>query len=179
MFQEYFNSIQKDFLADSESSEHTFRTYLQNLLITFSKTNITNRQLNVKHEPTNQQDLGRPDFKVTTNEQLTIGLIETKKIGENLNKILNSKQLERYKQLSDNILLTDYLRFILIKNGDVFKDEYIFSSFNLEKKRFKLEQSKIDNVSVLLKLFFESEPETIYKTQDLAMKLADKETVNI
>ena len=87
MFQSYFNNIQKDYLADSESSEHTFRTYLQVLLNTFLKEKV-NRDLNIKHEPKNQLGIGRPDFKVTTIERLTIGLVETKKIGENLKKIL-------------------------------------------------------------------------------------------
>src|SRR3989339_1903331 len=105
MFQTYFKSIQKDYLADSESSEHTFRTYFQVLLESFVNENI-NRKLTIKHEPTKQEDKGRPDFKVTTKEQLTIGLIKTKKIGEDLKKILNSEQLKRYCQLSDNIILT-------------------------------------------------------------------------
>ena len=173
MFQEYFNSLQKDFLADAESSEHSFRTYFQNLLHRFEETNIK-RKLNIKHEPTNQQGKGRPDFKVTTSKQLTIGLIETKKIGENLSKTLNSNQLSNYKQLSENIIITDYLQFLLIKNGEPVLQTALCSEFQLQSKKFKVEKTRIIELTELFQMFFESEPETIYKTKDLALKLAEK-----
>ncbi|OGU41750.1 MAG: hypothetical protein A2X61_00385 [Ignavibacteria bacterium GWB2_35_12] len=173
MFQTYFKSIQKDYLADSESSEHTFRTYFQVLLESFVNENIK-RKLTIKHEPTKQEDKGRPDFKVTTKEQLTIGLIKTKKIGEDLKKILNSEQLKRYCQLSDNIILTDYLQFYLIKKGEIVFDTVIFSDYNIQNKRFKVEQTRINELSKLLTQFFESEPDTIYKTRDLALRLSEK-----
>ena len=97
MFQTYFINIQNDYLADSESSEHSFRTYLHILLESFLNENIK-RKLIIKQEPTSQKDKVRPDFKITTKEQLTIGFIETKTIGTDLDKILESKQLENYKQ---------------------------------------------------------------------------------
>jgi len=173
MFQTYFNTIQSLFLADQESTEHTFRTALENLLNDFKKERIS-RDLLVKHEPKSQQDKGRPDFKVTTKEHLTIGLIETKKIGEDLRQILNTKQLENYKQLSENIILTDYLRFFLIKKGELVLDCQLFSDYNLNNKRFRLEKTNIEQLTNLLTMFFQSEPETIYKTIDLALKLSEK-----
>ncbi len=174
MFQEYFNSIQNDYLADTESSEHTFRTYFQVMLQNFADENHKKRKLNIKHEPTDQDGKGRPDFKVTTKEQLTIGLIETKKIGEDLKKILKSDQLQRYGQLSENIILTDYIHFWLIKKGEVVFDSWICNDFELEKKKHKIPETRIIEMSKLLNLFFDSEPETIYKTKDLALKLAEK-----
>lgn len=173
MFQTYFKNIQKDYLVDSESSELTFRTHLQNLLSSFEKEYIK-RNLTIKHEPTKQEDKGRPDFKITTKEQLTTGLIETKRIGENLKKILDSKQLERYKQLSENIIVTDYLHFYLIKKGEPTQDVQLFANYNLQNKKFKVEQTRIEELSRLFKLFFESRPETIYKTRDLALRLSEK-----
>ena len=173
MFQLYFKSIQEKFLSDKESSEHTYRTFLENLLNNFER-DISKRNLIIKHEPARQADKGRPDFKVTTREQLTIGLIETKKIGEDLKKIINSKQLIKYKELSDNIILTDYLHFYLIKKGVPVLDVALFSDYNLQNKKFKVEINRIEDLTKLLKLFFESEPETIYKTQDLALKLSEK-----
>jgi hypothetical protein len=170
MFQTYFKAIQSLYLADKESSELTYRTPLENLLNAF-KDEFINRKLIVKHETIKQEDKGRPDFKVTTKEQLTIGLIETKKIGEELKKHLNSKQLNNYKQLSDNIILTDYLNFYQIKKGVPVINTEMFPEYSLENKKFKLEQTRIDEITKLFTSFFESEPETIFKTQDLAMKL--------
>jgi hypothetical protein len=173
MFQDYFKTVQQLYTSDKESSEHTYRTAFENLLNSFTSEHI-DRKLTVKHEPINQGNLGRPDFKITTGEQLTIGLIETKKIGENLQKILSSKQLENYGKLSDNIIVTDYLHFYLIKKGEPILDVPLFSVYNLQKKRFKIEDTRKEELTRLLKLFFESEPETIYKTRDLALKLAEK-----
>ena len=114
MYQEYFKAVREQFQNHDESTEHTYRTALENLLNSF-KNDKLNRKVNIKHEPANQKGKGRPDFKVITNEQLTLGFIETKKIGENLDKILDSKQLAKYNQLSENIIVSDYLRFILIR----------------------------------------------------------------
>ena len=49
---------------------------------------------------------GAPDFKVT-NRGLILGYVENKAIGENLNKVLKSEQIEKYKSLSQNIVVTD------------------------------------------------------------------------
>ncbi|MCX6154765.1 MAG: N-6 DNA methylase [Candidatus Kapabacteria bacterium] len=173
MFQSYFKAIQEKYLSDNESSEHTFRTALENLLKEFESQN-SKRNLNIKHEPLKQNDSGRPDFKVSTSQNLTIGLIETKKIGEDLKKTLQSDQLTRYKQLSENIIVTDYLHFYLIKKGEPCFDSTLFSEYNLKDNRFKIEKSRIEELTKLFTLFFESEPETIFKTQDLALKLAEK-----
>jgi hypothetical protein len=50
MFQTYFNSIQQLYLADSESSELTYRTPLENLLKAF-EAEYTKRTLTIKQEP--------------------------------------------------------------------------------------------------------------------------------
>jgi len=173
MFQEYFENIQRDYLSDSDSSEHSYRTYLQNLLNRFVLEK-TNRELIIKHEPTAHSTKSRPDFKVTTSFQLTIGLIETKKIGTELSKLLSSEQLERYNNLSENIILTDYLSFYLLKNGEIVFDSWVCREYQLEKKRFKLEKTRIEEMSKLFQQFFESEPAPIFTTNDLAVKLSRK-----
>jgi len=175
MFKEYIDSILKEFVSNSESSEHSYRTYLQNMLNRFLSENIK-RELIIKHEPTQVEGKGRPDFKIITQNILTIGLLETKKLGADLKKTLNTAQIERYKQLSDNIILTDYLRFILLVKGDVVCDTSLCSVEDLHSKQIKLEYTKTEELSRLLKQFFEAEPETIYKVETLAFKLAEKAT---
>ena len=173
MFQQYFNTIQKIYLSGEGSSEHTYRTALENLLNHFIDQKIS-RKLNIRHEPVQQGSFGRPDFKVSTDKVLTIGLIETKNIGEDLQKVINSKQLSKYKKLSDNIIITDYLHFLLLKKGEPEFDVHLFSEYQLKKKRFKIEDSRIGELSRLFLNFFSSKPDTIYKTKDLAVNLADK-----
>jgi hypothetical protein len=135
MFQKYYENIKAEFASQNENSEHTFRTYLQNFLIEF-ESEYSRRNLLIKHEPLNVGNYGRPDFKITTNYHLTIGLIETKKIGENLKGLLRSDQIYKYSQLSDNIILTDYLDFYLVRKGEVIKRASIFSEFDLPKNKY-------------------------------------------
>jgi hypothetical protein len=40
---------------------------------------------------------------------LIIGYVENKAIGENLDRVLKSEQIARYRTLSENIVVTDYL----------------------------------------------------------------------
>lgn len=175
MLQEYINNILKEFSSDSESSEHSYRTYLQNMLNSFLHKNIK-RELIIKHEPTQVEGKGRPDFKVITPDILSIGLLETKKLGSDLGKALNSEQMERYSQLSDNIILTDYLRFLLIVKGNVVADTSLCSLEDLKSKSIKLEKDKIEELTRILSVFFEAEPEPIFKVEMLAKKLAEKAT---
>ena len=175
MFQNYYDNIKAEYISQNENSEHTFRTYLQNFLIEFEKE-YSCRNMLIKHEPLKVGNYGRPDFKITTNYHLTIGLIETKKIGENLKGLLKSDQIHKYSQLSENIILTDYLDFYLIRKGEVVKHAFIFSEFDLPKKKFKVEKSNIEQLKELLIEFFSSEPDTITKVDDLAEKLAQKAT---
>lgn len=173
MFQNYYENIKLEYENVNENSEHTFRTYFQNFLIDFEKQ-FSKRDLLIKHEPLNVGNYGRPDFKITTNYLLTIGLIETKKIGDNLIDILKSDQIIKYSELSENIILTDYLNFYLLKNGEVVRYVNLFTEFDLSKKKFKVSESNISQLTNLLIEFFSAEPETIVTVDDLAKKLSHK-----
>jgi len=63
--------------------------------------------------------------KITKSGGLILGYVENKAIGENLDKVLKSNQIARYKSLSQNIILTDYLHFIWI-NKDGVQRETLF-----------------------------------------------------
>lgn len=49
---------------------------------------------------------------------LTLGYIENKRVNANLEAIIKSDQILKYTKLSPNIILTDYLRFILLNLND-------------------------------------------------------------
>ena len=79
IFNKYYHNIKDLYNSDRESTEHTFRTAFENFLNSYCTSKI-DRSLNIRHEPKQQGDMGRPDFKTSNDQQLTIGLIETKKI---------------------------------------------------------------------------------------------------
>jgi len=65
-------------------------------------------------------NIGIPDYTVTHRGSFeTIGFIETKNIGTNLDSIINEEQIARYRSATNNILLTNYKRFILLQDSSM------------------------------------------------------------
>ena len=95
----YFNAIKS--LDAAEATEHTLRGALETLLNAIA----ADENLNVAaiHEPKRDKTkLGAPDFKIKLNEAI-LGYLETKPIGENLDTVLKSDQIAKYKRLSGNL----------------------------------------------------------------------------
>ncbi|MFZ5790683.1 MAG: hypothetical protein ACOY3L_08300 [Pseudomonadota bacterium] len=130
------------------------------------------RGTTVQHEPKRAAAKGAPDFKISR-KGLILGYVETKPIGENLDKVLKSEQIDRYKGLSQNILLTDYLHFIWI-NKDGLQRETLCHATDLENPRFRPREDRAAAVAKLLDGFFSTAPEAIGRAQQLALALATR-----
>jgi hypothetical protein len=153
-----------------EKTEHTDRAALQSLLQEIADTGTTGTI--VQHEPKRVADKGAPDFKVKKTG-LILGYVENKRIGENLDKALKSDQIARYKSLSHNIILTDYLHFIWV-NKDGIQREILCHATDLENPKFRLRDDRMVAVGKLLEAFFSTAPEGIGRAQQLAMALATR-----
>lgn len=116
---------------------------------------------------------GAPDF-IVMKAAMILGYVENKTVGENLDQILKSDQIDRYKKLSSNILLTDYLQFVWIKDGKVNRREIIAFPDDLEGKAKKPREDRVERVSDLLRGFFSTVPEGIGQSQKLALELAKR-----
>jgi N-6 DNA Methylase len=116
---------------------------------------------------------GAPDFKIMK-AAMILGYVENKTVGENLDQILKSDQIARYKKLSNNILLTDYLQFIWVKDGKVNGRGCIAFRDDLEGKPKKPREDRVKAVSDLLRGFFSTAPEGIGRAQQLAFALATR-----
>ena len=113
--EEYGKTIKENFKS-SIATEHTLRTPFENLL-----NAIKPKEIKVVHEAVKEEfENGTPDFKIfkqiDSAEKLTypnlVGYIECKKLNENLDKIIKTPQIKKYLEVSPNILVTDYNRFI-------------------------------------------------------------------
>jgi hypothetical protein len=104
---------------------------------------------------------------------MILGYVEDKTIGENLDKVLKSDQITRYKSLSQNIILTDYLHFIWI-NKDGIQRETLCHATDLENPKYRLRDDRVAAVSKLLQGFFSTAPEGIGRAQQLALALATR-----
>ncbi|TLD82152.1 hypothetical protein LS68_003915 [Helicobacter sp. MIT 05-5293] len=102
-----------------QDKEHTHRTALENLMNAFKDTLTQNKcglkDLSIRQEPNNDKEgRGAPDF-VILSQGLSIGYIENKRVNADLDSVAQSEQIKKYLCLSDNLMLTDYLRFCLIR----------------------------------------------------------------
>jgi hypothetical protein len=154
-----------------EQTEHTGRSAMEELLNDFA-TKTADQKATVQHEPKRVAEKGAPDFKITRQGTI-LGYVETKAVGENLDKILKSPQIARYKNLSQNIILTDYLHFIWI-NKDGIQRETLCHTTDLEDRKFRLREDCVDAVGKLLEGFFSTAPEGIGRAQQLALALATR-----
>lgn len=166
-FETYFSTIKK--LPFSEITEHSLRTPFESFLITIAQE--INPRIKIIHEGKGSANFGRPDFVVHLQGQ-HIGYIETKKLGENLDKILTSEQIEKYKELSDNIILTNYLDFIWIKNKEVQKISTLAYIEDAKNKKTSLNTDNINQVNELMSSFFSTTPQKIKNPKKLAKELA-------
>ena len=101
-FTHYLQELQNNL---TRGSERTHYPALKNLVDSGMLGIITTIE-----EKGNQA--GIPDFTVRKNDNL-VGYVEAKKIGENLDKIKETEQLQRYfeSSIGENLILTNYLGF--------------------------------------------------------------------
>ena len=97
--------------------------------------------------------------------------VENKKIDESLDKILKSEQIKKYQQLSDNILMTNYLEWIWLNKGAIQRAT-LCSVSDVARKKADLDPKKAESVAALIQKFFFFAPEGIGKPKDLAQALA-------
>ncbi|MCW8307498.1 N-6 DNA methylase [Acidiphilium sp. PA] len=164
-FQTYFDALRRVPLDDK--TEHTDRGALEALLAAFGRTGVV-----VQHEPRRQDDKGSPDFKITSGGAV-LGYVEVKTIGENLDAVLKSAQIKKYRLLSDNILLTDYLHFIWIGPQGIERESLAFAD-DLDNRKYRLNPDRAAVVGRLIGGFFSQPPAGIARAQALAAALATR-----
>ena len=126
----------------------------------------------VQHEPKRVAEKGAPDFKVSKGG-LILGYVENKAIGENLNKVLKSDQIAKYKSLSR----TSFSPTTCISFGSTntaVQRETLCHATDLENRKFRLREDRVAAVAKLLQGFFSTAPEGIGRSQQLALALATR-----
>ena len=113
------------------------------------------------------------------NNGLSIGYIENKRVNADLDSLTQSPQIHKYLSLSDNIMLTDYLRFCLVRpnpnnKGEITKEVRICELSQLKaitKDKSHLE-SKAKELLELFTLFFTHSPKPINTALEFANTLS-------
>jgi predicted helicase len=165
-FKAYFEQIKK--LEVAESTEHTLRPALDNLL-----NALAGKKIKVIHEPARDKTgKGAPDFKFKTDDERILGYLENKKIGENLDQFLKSDQIVKYNRLSGNLILTNYLEWIWLRDGEIVKRETLGYPSDVGYPKARLDSDKARWVESLISAFLSIPPKGIGKAKDLALALA-------
>lgn len=163
-FQKYYREIRKIFRKENYT-EYTFRTPFQNFIQELDE------KFDLFQEPKRKCDLGAPDFKAFRNGA-KVGYIETKNLGNNLDEELESKQLEKYINNIDNIILSNYNRFILIRNGEKVFDFNLLNVSDLRDSEFSISKNKAEKFLEMLESFYGYEIKTIKSPEELAKELS-------
>ena len=178
----YLNSIKN---MSEKDKEHTHRSALENLLNEIKEHTGNNakagmfEKIKIVHEPNNDKEgRGAPDFRFEINS-LIVGYIENKRVNANLDEIIKSEQIKKYLELSDNIIITDYLRFIRIdKNGNITSEVRLCELGELgmltrTHKKLNLEE-KANKLFEIFKLFLSHKPKQINSAKEFANALAER-----
>jgi hypothetical protein len=168
VFEKYLQELRNAYAQDG--TEHSGRTALQNFLTAVAAGIAP--EVHVQHEPKRQQDKGAPDFMISK-AGMILGYVENKPIDTDLTKVLKSEQIRKYRELSSNLLVTDYLHFIWIRGDDIQRDSIAFST-DIADLKFTPREDRVRSAGKLLEGFFSTPPEEIGRAQNLAVELAKR-----
>jgi len=160
-FNAYIRTIEKE-LALGNATEHTHRPALKTLFESLAEGIVAT------NEP-RRVECGAPDF-VLTRGSATIGYVEAKDVGQNLDEVEKSEQLKRYRGSLSNLVLTDYLEF----------RSYIDGKLRLHARlgtpgidgRIKRDKSGIEAVTWLVDDFLSHQTASVGTPRELAQRMA-------
>ena len=172
---EYLHKLRRS--EKSEKTELTDRSALEELLQAFATEKSSARpygKFDVHHEPPRDRDFGAPDFKVLRPGSI-LGYVEAKPIGTNLHRLTRSKQIVKYQNLSQNILLTDYISWLWLGDENKGKTPTVLCTLaEFDDKRFQPSLASLDRTAQQLEKFFSTPPKGIKQASELAEGLATR-----
>jgi predicted helicase len=160
-FSEYFKQVQTT-LAAGHASEGSHYPTLKALLESFGDGIIATSL-------PSRIECGAPDF-IITKGSATIGYVEAKDIGKNLDETEKTEQLKRYLPSLSNLILTDYLEFRWYVDGERHLSARL-GTLTAESK-IKLDNAGIQAVAELLSDFLTHKAEAVGTPKELAMRMA-------
>ena len=161
----YRRQIEKE-LQVGNATEHTHRPALKTLIESLaSGVTATNEPKRV--------ECGAPDFAVTERRAhgpVTIGHLEAKDVGKDLDEVEKSEQMKRYLPALPNLILTDYLEFRWYVNGE-HRESARLARVGKGGKMAP-EKDGAEAVADLLSVFLSRKAEPINDPKTLALRMA-------
>ena len=167
---DYISEIERE-LQTGDATEHSYRPTLKQFLGEWSQNFSSATNYHITNEP-KRNARNAPDFLVRRAE-VSLGWIETKPPGTNLDTEETSEQLQRYRKAFPNLILTDYLEFRLYSEGEKCLSVRI-ADLDDTTQRLTHRNTDDSEVSLFLTAFFGAEPLRIGRASDLARILSGK-----
>src|SRR5579871_2185325 len=175
---EYLGRVEQHYRA-ANATEHTYRVEFQQFL------QACDAGIFVTNEP-KRVKCGAPDYVIERNvgatgeQRLTVGYVEAKDVGFNLDvmerdaklsepKTREGRQLKRYLRALDNLVLTNYLEFRWYARGEKRLTGVLAAA---RDRRLVAEKDGARDVLALLGEFLAQRPEEIRRPQELAQRMA-------
>lgn len=157
-----------NYFGDENSSEHSYRTSFQNYLATI----FPESEGYFIQQDQRAINGNKPDYIVLKNK-VPLLYIEVKKVGEDLNKIEQSNQADRYFGYT-NLIISDYVEFRFFRNGQRYDD--IISLGDIHNKQRSI-TPRAENAERLVRTmidFVASQKEPIKSGKHLAKIMGGK-----
>ena len=162
----YRRQIERELQAGN-ATEHTHRPALKTLVESLASG------LTATNEP-KQVECGAPDFvifRTAKHTTVTLGHIEAKDVGKDLDEIERSDQMKRYLTTLPNLILTDYLEFRSYVDGHRRADPARLARAGKGAK-LAVEMDGAKAVSDLLTAFLAHEGIPFNSPKELALRMA-------
>ena len=164
---DYLSEIAKYF-EDENSSEHSYRTSFQNYLATiFPETEGYFIQQDQRAINGN-----KPDYIVLKNK-VPLLYIEVKKVGEDLNKIEQSNQADRYFGYT-NLIISDYVEFRFFRNGQRYDNAITLGDIHNKQRVITSHAENAERLQRTMVDFVASQKEPIKSGKHLAKIMGGK-----
>lgn len=160
-FENYTAKVEADYRG-GKATEHTYRSSLELLMESLE------RGIEASNDP-KHIECGAPDF-IVEKRKVPLGYVETKDVGEPLDRIEKSDQMKRYLKALNNLILTDYLEFRWYVNGE--KKRTIRLGEIGKNKRLVVDSHAESNFMQLFGDFYATETPTVSTPKELAGRLA-------
>ena len=168
IFDTYLDAL-FDLAQRGDAREESHYPALNDLLNTLARAQGRNIQVTVLPKPT---EAGNPDFRVWDGSYQVIGYIEAKAPDAKLDPVETSEQLRRYLGTFPNVILTDFYKFRLYRDGALLKRAQLARPFIAQTLKTKPPAEQVKALACLLETFFSFALRPSSTAEDLARKLA-------
>jgi hypothetical protein len=172
MLKTYLTEISK-ITQRGDAREESYYEALASLIRNFAQS-IKKAKTEVTTLP-KETEAGNPDFRVWDGTQHIVGYIEAKRPEEeNLDKIEDSEQLDRYRRAFPNVLLTNFFEFRLYRNGELVDKVQIGRPLIARQLKLTSPVENEEKFFDLLNKFFSFSLPRMYTPKTLAEALASR-----